>query len=126
MPIGSQGCAAVPGRATGRARRPGRSNAVIWLAVVVAAVIAAVGRADGPPGIRWLSADAGTKVEPGVDLADDAQRSMLVQAVPGRGAEARLAITGTGAAVDAELDLVHGYQAALTGPQVATLSLIHI
>ena len=128
MPIGSQGCAAVPGRATGRARRPGRSNAVIWLAVVVAAVIAAVGAlpavgpADGPPGIRWLSADAGTKVEPGVDLADDAQRSMLVQAVPGRGTEARLAITGTGAAVDAELDLVHGYQAALTGPQVATVA----
>ena len=98
-----------------------------WLAVALASilVVAAVQPLAGSSGSDPVVVDQVlglSKVEPGVDTSSGVARSMVVQARPGHESQARREITAAGGVVDADLPYVHGFEATLTGPQVAAVA----
>ena len=107
-----------------------RSTTRAWMVLLAALSLVAVGTElpmtalnDGRPSTRWFSTSApASKVEPGIDTAATAAASMLVQAVPGAVSEARDSIVAAGGTVDADLPIVDGYEASLTGAQVAAVA----
>ena len=104
--------------------RHGPTRALMAAAVATALVALALQLPrTAPPAPVPTAGPAGParKAEPGLDLSNPRPTSVVVQAVPGRVAEARRAINAMGATVVADLPLVNGYQASLTGPQVASL-----
>ena len=116
--------------ATERLRRRPAVSGRAAVAVVLAFALLVLGlqpavrsAAAGRFGIRWLSSTGGSaKVEPGIDVSSGRSFDVIVQAVPGFEAEARRAIVGASGTVASELPFVHGYQASLTGPQVAQVA----
>jgi serine protease AprX len=111
----------------GRGLRPGARASI---ALVMALAFGLMGLGPQLPagstdlglGVRWFSAGAAAKVEPGVDLSASAATSVIVQAEEGRAGEARTAITEAGGTVGTDLSLVNGYEARLTGPQMAAVA----
>ena len=113
-----------------------RSTSRAWMAIAAALMLVAVGAQlpitalhDGRLGTRWFttstpasSSSSSSKVEPGIDVAGTTPASVLVQATPGASSEARDAIVAAGGSVGAALPLVDGYEASLTGAQVAAVA----
>ena len=102
-----------------------RSTAIVALVFAVLLVATGLPAASSTPapGVRWFSStDGADKVEPGLATAGDDVSSVIVQAVPGRDAAARSAITAAGGEVRAELPFVHGFEAELSGEGVQAVA----
>ncbi|MGQ0520327.1 MAG: S8 family serine peptidase, partial [Actinomycetota bacterium] len=111
----------------GQGRRPGARASIALVTALAFGLLGLgaqlpAGSTDVGLGIRWFSAGAAAKVEPGVNLSTPVAASVIVQAEEGRAGEARAAITEAGGTVGADLSLVNGYEATLTGPQTAAVA----